>query len=284
MKKIKPIDFNALHYTGIFLLFGLLFVQCQPEREVVTTVIYPEFVDFFKECNVTGSIAIYDMDKEEWMVSDTIGIYEATLPASTFKILNLLIALETGVIDDEEEVIHFKDKADTLRYGYRPGTYRNMTVSEAFEASAVWVFLDLAERIGKDNYRQYLQRINYGNQYVDEENLDFWNFGELRISPVDQVNFLIDLYEERLPFSKKNIDIVKAVMLSEIGPNYTVHGKTGWTSEAGVNIGWWVGYVEKDDNVYVFATRLLQDQEQRTADFGICRKRITEQVFERFIY
>jgi len=201
------------------------------------------------------------------------------LPASTFKILNLLIALETGAIDDEHEVIQFPIKVDTTRYGYRPGTYRDMSVAEGFEASAVWVFLELAERIGKENYRRYLEKVNYGNQIVGDD-VDFWNFGELGISPLDQVKFISDLYHGKLPFSQKNMDIVKEVMLSEIGDGYHVHSKTGWTRSGEINTGWWVGYLEKGEEVYFFATLILQDRSENSSNFGNCRRTITENIFE----
>lgn len=261
----------------IILWFSVACHQSRPENKLL---LLPELTKYFHDCQVEGSIVIYDRDQDKWIVNDTSDIYKGTLPASTFKILNLLIALETGVIDDEEEVIHYKGNVDTTRYGYRPGTYRDMTVREAFEASAVWVFLDLAEKIGKDTYREYLQKINYGNQHLDTTDLDFWNIGELAISPMDQVKFLIALYEGKLPFSQKNIDIVKDVMLTEIGSDYTVHGKTGWTRQDGMNIGWWIGYVERGKSVYFFATRIYQDRKEKNTDFGICRKRITEYVFD----
>jgi len=263
-----------------FLIFFVVSIACQEKQREKELSLYPELNKFFQECEVYGSIVIYDKNNDNWIVNDTVGIYEASLPASTFKILNLLIALETGVIDDEEEVIYYKGNVDTTRYGYRPGTYRDMTVREAFEASAVWVFLDLAERISKDTYREYLHKVNYGNQQLYTADLDFWNLGELAISAVDQVKFLTALYEGNLPFSQKNMDIVKDVMLTEIGSNYNVHGKTGWTRKNGMNIGWWIGYVEQGTDVYFFATRILQDRKNYNPHFGICRKRITENIFE----
>ena len=275
MKKLIIMPLLICNCLAIMIIGG-----CRSDKVENNMQVIPDLTKIFREYEVDGSIVVYDKTRNKYIVSDTIGINEASLPASTFKILNLLIALETGAIDDEEEVIHFKGNVDTTMYGYRPGTYRDMTVREAFEASAVWVFLELAERIGKDTYKEYIQKINYGNKYWDERNLDFWNYGQLKISPLDQVKFLINLQEEKLPFSKANMAIVKDVMVAEIGSNYIVRGKTGWTSESGTNIGWWVGYIEQDTNVYFFATRLFQDKKSARSDFGISRKRITEQIFE----
>lgn len=266
--------------SSILILYLLLYPALNPncKRSDKNIMVISELNKYFDECGVKGSIIIYDLKKEKWFTNDTLSIYDKTLPASTFKIPNLLIALEIGAIEDEHEVIPFVRNPDTVRYGYRPGTYRDMTVQEAFEASAVWVFLELADRIGTETYQRYLKEIEYGNQLLASKNKDFWNFGKLGISPYDQVQFLKKLYEGKLPFTKENIEIVKEVMVTELRSNYTVRGKTGWTREDKMNIGWWIGYVEKEDEVYLFATRIFQEAEN-SANFGVCRKKITEQVF-----
>lgn len=64
-----------------------------------------DFKKYFDDCRVEGSIAIYDNNNQNWILSDTVGVKKETLPASTFKINNLLIALETKTISDENEVI-----------------------------------------------------------------------------------------------------------------------------------------------------------------------------------
>ncbi len=69
--------------------------------------------------------------------------------------------------------------------------------------------LNLQKKIGKDTYRKYLTESKYGNNNWTQTEADFWNFGDFAISPKNQVEFLHALYEEKLPFSKRNIDIVK---------------------------------------------------------------------------
>lgn len=63
-----------------------------------------DFQNYFDSCGVEGTIAIYDIRNDKWIVSDTVGLEIETLPASTFKIINLLIALETNTIKDENEI------------------------------------------------------------------------------------------------------------------------------------------------------------------------------------
>jgi beta-lactamase class D len=239
-----------------------------------------DFDIYFSNCNVEGSVVIFDNEAQKWIVSDTAGIFRETLPASTFKIINLLIALESGEIEDENTLLKWNGITDTVKYGYRPEIYHDMSIKEAFEVSAVWAFLELAEKIGRENYKKYLALCNYGNQNLTATDEDFWNFGSLGISPVNQVELIRNLYNEKLPFSKRNMQIVKKVMLSEKGNGYIISAKTGWTREGGINTGWWVGYTETPKGAYFFATRLLQNRKFNDGSFGNCRKEITRKVFK----
>lgn len=250
------------------------------ETPMKSDIVRLDFNKYFKSCNVEGSIVIYDSNKEQWILSDTIGTKRLTLPASTFKIMNLLIALETKTISSENEVVKWPCSTDTIKYGFRPEIYHDMTVKKAFEVSAGWVFVELAKKIGKENYKKYLTSCNYGNLNLSQKDDDFWNYGAFAISPINQVEFLKKLYEEKLPFTKRNLEIVKKVMVTEQEADYIIHSKTGWTRENGINTGWWVGYIENKGGVYFFATRLLQDGKQNSSNFGKCRKEITKSIFK----
>uniref|UniRef100_UPI003742D026 penicillin-binding transpeptidase domain-containing protein n=1 Tax=Chryseobacterium paridis TaxID=2800328 RepID=UPI003742D026 len=236
--------------------------------------------DYFADCVTSGSFAILDNRNKEWNVSDTADVKKETLPASTFKIINLLIALETKTIKDENEIVKWIGKTDTVKYGYRSEIYHDMSVKEAFEVSAGWVFVELAKKIGKKNYEKYLRVSHYGNGNLSQKDADFWNFGSFGISPVNQVEFLMNLYDEKLPFSKKNMQIVKNVMITEKTEGYTIRSKTGWTRDQGMNTGWWIGYIENTQGVYFFATRLLQNRKVNNPSFGKCRKEITKKVLQ----
>jgi len=202
-----------------------------------------------------------------------------TLPASTFKVVNSLIALETGAVRDENEIIPWIDNYDTAKYGNRPNIYRDMNMRDAYKLSAAWVYVELAKKIGKAKYREYLNQIGYGNGNLSVQDPDFWNFGEFAISPSNQINVLVGIYEETLPFSKRSFKILKEIMIEEVTDTYVIRAKTGWTRANGKDIGWWIGYVERTDNVYFFATRLTKDEDESNPDFGSCRKEITRKIF-----
>ncbi len=258
---------------AIILLFTLLY--CLSASAQI------DFVTPFKDCQIEGSTSIYDYKNKKWLFSNSSDARFETLPASTFKVINLLIALETGVISDENEVINWVGKTDTTLYGYRPEIYKNMTVKEAFEVSAGWVFIELAKKIGKERYLYYLKLCQYGNLNLSQKDADFWNFGAFAISPVNQMEFLIKVYEEKLPFSKRNIEILKKVMITEKTDTYTIRSKTGWTRVSGNDIGWWIGYVERSNNVYFFATRIIKKRSTINKNFGQCRKDITKNILRQ---
>jgi beta-lactamase class D len=236
----------------------------------------PEWNTFLTDCHVTGCVLVFDRQRNEWATNDSTEIRRAALPASTFKIINLLIALETGVIRSEKDVVKWPGQTDTTRYGYRPEIYHDMSVEEAFRESAGWVFVELAKKIGKTRYRRYLRACGYGNEDLSEPGADFWNFGAFRVSPVQQVQLVRALYEGRLPFRAAHQQTVRRVMRTEEGAGYAIHAKTGWTRADDQNTGWWVGYLERPEGVYFFATKLLQPRRQNRSDFGTCRKEITK--------
>ncbi len=273
----------------IALILFEFFICCTADKEVEsvqtehtndTTILRTNFKKYFENCNVKGSIVIYDNNKRQYIVSDTTDIKQGSLPASTFKIINLLIALETKTIANENEIIKWVGKVDTVKYGFRPEIYHDMTVKEAFEVSAGWVFIELAKKIGREKYKKYLSLSKYGNINLSQNDDDFWNFGAYAISPKNQVEFLKKLFDENLPFSKSNMIIVKKVMVTEQTNEYTIRAKTGWTRENNINTGWWIGYLENSKGVYFFATRLTQDRKYNTPNFGSCRKEITKAAFK----
>ncbi|WP_114792902.1 penicillin-binding transpeptidase domain-containing protein [Niabella yanshanensis] len=271
---------SGIAFIIIFNSFELLAQSAKIDGPTERVIVRSDIQRYFDQCGVTGSVVIYDNAKRQWTVSDTNQINSRYLPASTFKIINLLIFLETKTIPDERYIVKWPGVTDTVKYGYRPDIYHDISVKEAFEVSAGWAFIETAKKIDRSVYKDYLVRCGYGNANVSFKEADFWNFGPLGVSPVEQVKLLKNVYDGKLPFSKRNTDILKRVMITEQNPSGTIHAKTGWTMAGGINTGWWIGYLKKKGNVYFFATQLLQDRKNNRADFSRCRKDITRAVLK----
>lgn len=212
------------------------------------------FQQHFDDLGINGSIIIYDLDRDRFDRHNPSRNNTAFLPASTYKIPNSLIALETGVIKDDVAVLTW----DGIERGFADSPIeewnQDLNIRLAFKYSAVWFYQVLARRIGYQRMQDFVERIQYGNQNIGaKENIDnFWLSGELRITPQEQIAFLRRLYQNNLPFSQRNINLVKDIAIAEQTSNYVLRGKTGATSE----IGWYVGYLEQNDNVYFFATNI----------------------------
>lgn len=225
-------------------------VYSQTELEIEQTV---DFKQHFDDLGVNGSIIIYDLDRDSYYQHNPNRNNTAFLPASTYKIPNSLIALETGVIKDDVAILTW-DGNDFSNQNWN----QDLNLRLAFKYSAVWFYQVLARRIGHQRMQDFVNQIEYGNQNIGgKENLDnFWLSGELTITPQQQVDFLRRLYQNDLPFSQQTIDLVKDIMIVEQTPDYVLRAKTGWAASVTPQLGWYVGYLEQNNNVYFFATNL----------------------------
>lgn len=234
----------------------------------------------FDRFNVQGSTTLYDYARNTWIYTDSLDAQRETLPASTFKIIHSLIALEQKAVRDEHEILKW-DGVERMAGGVKIDAWnRDNDMKSAFKNSTVWFYEELARRLGRKPYVHYLKRCRYGNLDLSEPGINFWNYGAFGISPQHQIQFLVRLYENRLPFSKRTMNAVKVIMLSEQAGPYTFRDKTGWTTKDDLDIGWWVGYAQTSNNVYFFATRITKPASEPNPDFARARKEITKAILK----
>jgi beta-lactamase class D len=237
-----------------------------------------DFSQYFKEADLEGNFFLYDYKKKTYKITDKADFLRLSSPASTFKIPNSLIALELGAVKNENEVLKWDGKKRWI-----DAWNADQNMQEAYKNSTVWFYQELARRIGEKQYKKYLKACDYGNHYIGKDLTTFW-LGEssaLQISPKNQLEFLVKLYEEKLPFSKRTFEITKRIMIREENENYILRAKTGWAQAGGKDIGWFVGYVEKKDNVYFFALRVNKPLEKEMPDFVSKRIEITTKILKK---
>ena len=193
-----------------------------------------------------GAFVLFDKNKNEYVIYDEAQSQQRVSPCSTFKIVNSLIGLETGVLADENTVFKWDGKQNSIKEWNK-----DQTMTSAFRNSVVWYYQELASRVGKERMQDYLTKLNYGNADMSGGLTKFWLVSSLKISPLEQVIMLRRFYSDELPFSSRNVDIVKRVMVQQRRDEAVLSGKTGY---AGSGLGWFVGYVERNNNVYFFAT------------------------------
>jgi beta-lactamase class D len=210
-----------------------------------------DLAKLFQDRGVEGTIIISSLDGKMSHVHNSHRSETRFVPASTFKIPNTLIALEEGAIKNEKEVIQWDGKDRGF-----DAWNKDQSLETAFPVSCVWFYQELALRVGNEKYLTHLKKLRYGNEKTGPEVTTFWVEGDLKISAREQINLLKKLYEESLPYSKGNINLLKKIMIVEENPQFTIRAKTGWSMRGDPQQGWYVGYVETKGQIWFFATNL----------------------------
>lgn len=179
------------------------------------------------------------------------------VPASTYKIPNTLIALETGVASGPAFAVAW-DSTEAVPADRWPLAWRgDQTLESAFRNSVYWVYQGLARDIGEDRMRMYLAQFDYGNQDMGGGLDRFWLGGDLRISPLEQAAFLDKLYHGRLGVSARSTQIVRDLMVLDETDAYRLSGKTGTADVTPTReLGWLVGFVEVGSAAYAYALNM----------------------------
>jgi len=235
------------------------------------TVHSQDIKKYFDEYDVTGSFMVYDMYADKYNYYDSSRCFTRFTPASTFKIPNSIIGLETGVIADENFIIPWDGTKS------RETCDKDLTLKDAIRFSCVWYYKELARRVGADKMQEMLNAFNYGNMDISSGVDKFWLEGSLKISQAEQIEFLKKLYKYELPVSKRSVDILKNIIMLDSTADHILRGKTGWGFEGNKNIGWLVGWIEKSDNIYFYAINI--ETEKDNPRFAESRRAITEKIF-----
>lgn len=224
----------------------------------------PEVSALFETAGVTGTFVLYDVDAGILVGHNQARSEVRFVPASTFKIPNSLIGLAVAAV---------KSVDDALPYGGQPQPFdtweKDMGLREAIALSNVPIYQELARRVGLQRMRENVSKLGFGNGQIGASIDTFWLEGPLEISAVEQVRFLARLARGELPMPEEVQQQVREIVLLEQGGNWQLYGKTGWEGAPGRGIGWWVGWVERDDRVYAFALNMdiqqASDASQRVA-------------------
>jgi beta-lactamase class D len=214
------------------------------ERQAVARV--------FQKAKINGTFVLYDVTQQRLLGYNRARAQTRFLPASTFKIPNSLIGLETGVVSSVDEVFWHYDGGPTFLDSWK----KDMNLREAIKVSNVLAYQTLARRIGLENMQANVNKLDYGNRDIGKKVDDFWLVGPIKISAVEQTTFLARLAQQQLPFSKNNQLNVRDILQQESGQNWTLYAKTGWTGNAPNSIGWYVGWVEQNGKIYSFALNI----------------------------
>lgn len=209
--------------------------------------------NIISEYGYKGSFAVLDLKSGEFSYINKDRCSERYLPASTFKIPNSIIALETGVATGKD----FMLKWDGVVRSFEAHN-QDQTLQTAMKYSALWYFQELARRIGKETSQKYLNDFQYGNMKIGDAVDMYWVDGSLQISQLEQIEFLRKLYQNELKVSERTTEIVKEITTLEEDKetDFRLMAKTGWGNFNDLNYGWFVGICEYKGRTAVFALNI----------------------------
>ncbi|MBE7173517.1 MAG: class D beta-lactamase [Williamsia sp.] len=260
-------------------LFGCLFLPflllaCSPNN--VTTDNSPK--KYFDAEGVNGCFALLDNGQGTFAIYNLPRYRDsAYLPASTFKIVNSLIGLQTGRVNDTATIIPWDKVVRPIKEWNQ-----DLTMAQAFRYSAVPWYQALARRIGKDTMQHWLDTLHYAalkSRAVIKQIDTFWLDNSVKITADEQLGLVKRLYFDQLPFFNRTQDLVKAMMQQEKNANYTLSYKTGWGhTEKGHSLGWIIGWIEENIHPYFFVLQI--ESPKRDFDMTSVRLKILKQILK----
>jgi beta-lactamase class D len=231
---------------------------------------------YFTDNKVEGCFALMNNATGKFTVHNLSRYRDSSyLPASTFKIVNSLIGLQTGKIVNDSMVI----KWDGITRSVADWN-KDLTMYEAFRVSALPYYQEVARRIGKDTMQLWLDSLKYGTQKIKSAVDSFWLDNSLKIKPDEELGLVKQLYFDQLPFFKSYQEVVKRAMLFENNTIYRMGYKTGWGfRENGNAIGWVVGWIEENNHPYFFVLNI--ESPDKNFDMWNVRKKMLNDILKQ---
>lgn len=235
---------------------------------------------YFDEHQLTGSFALLNNGTGLFTVYNLARYRDsAYLPASTFKIINSLIGLQTGIISSDSMVIPWDGVPRRAEWD------KDLNMHQAFRASAVPYYQEVARRIGRDTMQHWLDTLQYGagknkTPYKISKIDSFWLDNSLKITADQNLGIVKKLYFNELPFFKMYQEKVKRAMLFEDNANYKLSYKTGWaTTDKNHALGWITGWVVENNHPYFFVLNV--ESANHNYDMSTVRLKILKDILKQ---
>lgn len=195
---------------------------------------------FFDSAGVKGCFALYDNGQGAFTIYNLSRYRDSAYPpGNTFDILESLIALQTGVIQDDKAIMHVGDSAISLGAAFRSPVDNTP------------VFRKVADSLGRDSLNRWVDSLHYGNQALDKDSGALYD-GGLKVTADEQLGLIKKLYFNQLPFFRRPQELVRDMMTKEETSNYKLVYKTGRVLYKDHVTGWVMGWVEENKHPYFF--------------------------------
>jgi beta-lactamase class D len=188
-------------------------------------------------------------------------------PQSTFKIPLSLIGFDSNILKSENDPSwSLPDGADpyinVCKGAHTPRTW--------MRDSCLWYSRILTTKLGMEKFQNYVSKFAYGNMDISGGLTDAWISSSLKISPKEQVRFLQNFIDRKLPVVDKAYQMTKNIMfIQEMAGGWKLYGKTGNGKQfdkdgnkTELQHGWFVGFIQKNEKTIVFASHIADDKKE----------------------
>lgn len=252
------------HITALFLAAAMLNTA---NAKVITREEYDQLFKDYRACFILYNI------KEHKIISEynpNNRCQERISPNSTFKIPLSLIAFNQGLINQQTVFKWDGHHASIAEHN------QDQTPASWLKYSVLWVSQQLTPQLGNARIKHYLAGFNYGNQDFSGGITQAWLSNSLKISAIEQLQFLNTMLNDELPINPTAFDNTKMnLYLGKLDHGADYYGKTG-SGRHGRNAeeaknsllrdGWFVGFIEKNKQTYIFVSNLTDKKPQATID------------------
>ena len=226
--------------AGITLL---MFIFVMHSCTVNNVTVDDKLGRIFENNGVKGTFGMFDNSRGEFTIYDLDRFKSATVPGQTFQVLSVLIALHTGKLTDERSTITAGDSM--------PSTLR---IDTAFKQHSNPHLTAIAQMIGRDTLKYWIDSVKYGNKKIGKGNTAFWN-DSLIISPDEQLGLVKRLYFKQLPFRASVQESVKKMMVVQNNAQLQLAYQIGIIPQANGQLVWVIGWIEENRHVYPFVVQ-----------------------------
>lgn len=123
--------------------------------------------------------------------------------------------------------------------------------------------------MGRQAVAEQLAALSYGNQDISQwagsgqnqsqELNGFWIDSSLKISPVEQVQVLAEIFQGESPYTPEEVATLQKIMLVQDQGEQQVYGKTGTGFG---ETGWFVGFTQENGQKTYFAVYLSDESRE----------------------
>jgi beta-lactamase class D len=232
---------------------------------------------YFDAQQAEGCFGMFDNSRGQFTIYNLDRFKKPYSPASTFKIVNALVALHTGRVADDSTIIPW-DGVTRERAEWNT----DLSLAQAFRLSSLPHFQSVARMVGRDTMQRWLDSLRYGNMKMGPTVDRFWIDQSLLITPDEQLGLAKRLYFRQLPFRASVQEMVKKMMVRENNTLYQLAYKTGMgETPDGKPMGWVVGWIEENRHVYPFVLN-LQVEPSRADSLPSAREKLLKDILASY--